>query len=48
MLLISLTKLIKKKKKKKQQCRDFPGDPVVKNPPSDAWDAGSIPGQGHS
>ena len=26
--------------------RDFPGGPVVKNPPSNAGDAGSIPGQG--
>ena len=26
--------------------RDFPGDPVVKNPPSNAGDVGSIPGQG--
>ena len=26
--------------------RDFHGDPVVKNPPSNAWDVGSIPGQG--
>ena len=25
---------------------DFPGGPVVKNPPSNAGDAGSIPGQG--
>ena len=25
--------------------RDFPGGPVVKNPPSNAGDAGSIPGQ---
>ena len=25
---------------------DFPGDPVVKNPPSNAGDAGSIPGWG--
>ena len=25
--------------------RDFPGDPVVKNPPCDARDMGSIPGQ---
>ena len=24
---------------------DFPGGPVVKNPPSNAGDAGSIPGQ---
>ena len=26
--------------------RDFPGGPVVKNPPSNARDAGSIPGRG--
>ena len=26
--------------------RDFPGGPVVKNPPSKAGDAGSIPGRG--
>jgi len=26
--------------------RDFPGGPVVKNPPSNAGDADSIPGQG--
>ena len=26
--------------------KDFPGGPVVKNPPSNARDAGSIPGQG--
>ena len=26
--------------------RDFPGGPVVKNPPSKAGEAGSIPGQG--
>ena len=25
--------------------RDFPGGPVVKNPPSNAGDMGSIPGQ---
>ena len=25
--------------------RDFPGAPVVKNPPCNAGDAGSIPGQ---
>ena len=24
--------------------RDFPGGPEVKNSPSNAWDAGSIPG----
>ena len=27
----------------KMEIRDFPGDPVVKNPPSNAGDAGSIP-----
>ena len=26
--------------------RDFPGGPVVKNPPCNAGDAGLIPGQG--
>ena len=26
--------------------RDFPGGPVVKNPPYNAGDVGSIPGQG--
>ena len=26
--------------------RDFPGGPVVKNPPSNAGDVGSIPGRG--
>ena len=28
----------------RSQLRDFPGDPVVKNPPSNAGDVGSIPG----
>ena len=31
---------------KVQTSRDFPGGPVVKNPPSNAGDAGSIPGRG--
>ena len=30
----------------KRSLRDFPGGPVVKNPPSNAGDMGSIPGQG--
>ena len=30
----------------KMDYRDFPGGPVVKNPPSKAGDTGSIPGQG--
>ena len=29
---------------KKQYRRDLPGSPVVKNPPSNAGDAGSVPG----
>ena len=32
--------------KNKIQCGDFPGGPVVKNPPSNAGDVGSIPGWG--
>ena len=32
--------------KKKKKKRDFPGGPVVKNPPSSAGDAGLIPGWG--
>ena len=31
---------------KKVRWGDFPGGPVVKNPPSNAGDAGSIPGWG--
>ena len=30
------------------QCWDFPGDAVVKNPPANAGDTGSIPGPGRS
>ena len=30
----------------KEEARDFPGGPVVKNLPSNAGDAGLIPGQG--
>ena len=29
-----------------KQLGDFPGGPVVKNPPSNAGDTGSIPGRG--
>ena len=32
---------------KKEKHWDFPGGPVVKKPPSNARDAGSIPGQGN-
>ena len=31
---------------KKKQVRDLPGGPVVKDPPFNAGDAGSVPGQG--
>ena len=30
----------------KQEVGDFPGGPVVKNPPSNAGDVDSIPGRG--
>ena len=33
-------------KESKKEWRDFPGGPVVKNPPYNAGDAGLIPGQG--
>ena len=45
----SIQKEAKKKRKKKQRrggTWDFPGGPVVKNPPSNAGDTGSIPGWG--
>ena len=34
--------------KLKTQYRDFPGGTVVKNPPANARDMGSIPGPGRS
>ena len=33
---------------KHEQVRDFPGATVVKNPPANAGDTGSIPGPGRS
>ena len=45
---------LKKKKKEstiksvKNLLRDFPGGPVVKNPPANAGDTGSLPGPGRS
>ena len=30
----------------KNEYRDFPGGPLVKNPPSNQWDKASIPGCG--
>ena len=35
-----------KRERSKQMGRDFPDGPVVKNPPPNAGDMGSIPGQG--
>ena len=32
----------------KNECRGFPGAAVVKNPPANAGDTGSIPGPGRS
>ena len=37
---------VKKKIFFKQSVRDFPGGTVVKNPPANAGDTGSIPGLG--
>ena len=34
--------------KKSKNSGDFPGGPVVKNPPANAGDTGSIPGPGGS
>ena len=39
-------KTLKKKKKRKENSQNFPGDPVVKNLPSNPGDAGLIPGRG--
>ena len=36
----------KTKQTNEKNLGDFPGGPVVKNPPSDAGDTGSIPGLG--
>ena len=35
-----------RQEKKKKTFREFPGDPVVKDLPSDAGDTGLIPGGG--
>ena len=36
------------KESSKLKAQDFPGGPVVKNPPASAGDMGSIPGPGRS
>ena len=35
-----------KRKEKRKRKEDFPGGPVVKDPPASAGDTGSIPGLG--
>ena len=35
-----------KEYQKIKECGHLPGDPMVKNPPSNSGDTGSIPGQG--
>ena len=42
----SFSSKVKKIKSRVLWSWDFPGGPVVKNPPWDAGDVGSIPGQG--
>ena len=37
---------VKQKKKKKKKPGNISGGPVVKNPPCNAGDVGSVPGQG--
>ena len=32
----------------REKTQDFPGDPVIKNPPANAENMGSIPGLGRS
>ena len=44
--LLDMTFKSQATKSKINKWEDFLGDPVVKNPPSNAGDAGSIPGQG--
>ena len=39
-----ISKKINREKKKKKTNRDFPGGPVVKNPPVNTGDRGSIRG----
>ena len=41
-------KLSEQTQKVKVESLDFPGGPVVKNPPAKAGDTGSIPGREHS
>ena len=44
--MLSTVIYISSKQSFKKETWDFPGGPVVKNPPSDAGDAGLIPGWG--
>ena len=40
--------ILEKSNRQKKISRDFPGGAVVKNPPANAGDTGSIPGPGRS
>ena len=44
MSALNVYEISQKYLRSKIQILDFPGGPVVKNPPSNAGDAGSIPG----
>ena len=48
MVEIAATKQNKEKRMKRMEDRDFPHGAVVKNPPANAGDTGSIPGLGGS
>ena len=43
---VSIRPQFKRPKNLKSQGRDFPGGPVVKNPPTNVGDKGSVPGWG--
>ena len=45
---MSVIRICKEFLLKKDKPRDFPGGAVVKNPPANAGDLGSIPGPGRS
>ena len=45
---MDLETVIQSEVSQKEKNRDFPGGTVVKNPPANAGDTGSIPGPGRS
>ena len=44
--IMAIKKTMVKNDENKNKFQDFPGGPVVKNPPADVGDSGSIPGWG--